>query len=277
VDSETKSPSQTEAERLLEQAYTYKEADKFEDVLREADAAIRIAPSLAEAHNLRGIALEELGHRDEALKAYRQAVSLDPEFREAKNNLSDLEARPHLEQAYTYKEADKFEDVLREADAAIAIDPSLAEAHNLRGIALEALGREDEAIKAYKQAISLDPEFREAKNNLSDLGIDPAEKHQPVPITDYRNPIEASIGKAILDSEGIFSVVLHGQLCVRETDEEKARELLSGKPDISEADSEPVERPWPLSLLQRPFTRRDKRERIPPSKERKKYRDRRSS
>ena len=191
---------------------------------------------------------------------------------------SQAEAERLLEQAYTYKESDKFEDVLREADAAIAIDPSLAEAHNLRGIALEALGREDEAIKAYKQAISLDPEFREAKNNLSDLGIDPTEKYQPVPITDYRNPIEASIGKAILDSEGIFSVVLHGQLCVRETDEEKARELLSGKPDISETlDNELVERPWPLNLLQRPFTRRDKRERIPPSKERKKYRDRRSS
>jgi tetratricopeptide (TPR) repeat protein len=176
-----------------------------------------------------------------------------------------------LEQAYSYKEADKFEDTLREADAAIQIDPSLAEAHNLRGIALEELGRKDEALKAYKQAISLDPEFHEAKKNLSYLESDLAEKNQPVPITDSRNPIEANISKAILDSEGIPSFVLHGQLCVRGTDEEKARELLSGKPDISEPlDNEPVEeRPWPLSLLQSPFTRHEKRKRIPPSKKRK--------
>ena len=44
------------------------------------------------------------------------------------------EAEQHLEQAYSYKETCDFERVLRECDAAIQIDPSLSEAHNLRKI-----------------------------------------------------------------------------------------------------------------------------------------------
>jgi tetratricopeptide (TPR) repeat protein len=240
-----------EAEQHLEQAYNYKEADKFEDALREADAAIAIFPSLAEAHNLRGIALEELGHADEAVKAYRQAISLDPDFREAKENLSDLEAEPHLEQAYSYKEADKFEDALREADAAIKIDPSLAEAHNLRGIALEELGHLKEALEAYRQAIVLDPEFREAKNNLSELASDLAEEgqlvtddnHQLVTVATFTHPTEANIAKTVLDTEGIWSFIADEninrlypfltrgiKLQVRQPDAERALELLNGKP-----------------------------------------------
>ena len=169
LDSGTKAVPLTEAGQHVEKAYSYKERGLFEDVLREADAAIRLDPKLAEAHNLRGIALEELGRKPEAIESYRQAIDLDPNFQQAKNNLSDLKARPHLEQAYSLKEADKFEDVLRECDAAIEIDPSLAEAHNLRGVALEELGRTKEALEAYKQAANLTPSFREAKFNLSEL------------------------------------------------------------------------------------------------------------
>jgi len=46
------------------------------------------------------------------------------------------------------------------------IDPSLAEAYNLRGIVLEKLGRKAEALESYKQAIDLDPNFPQAKDNL---------------------------------------------------------------------------------------------------------------
>jgi tetratricopeptide (TPR) repeat protein len=152
------------------------------------------------------------------------------------------EAGQHLEQAYSYKETDKFEDALRECDAAIQIDPSLSEAHNLRGIALEELDRPGEAIKAYKQAISLDPDFHEAKSNLALLELELGEKFQPVTIAAYKNYVEANIAKDILDSEGIFSVVLRGQLQVRKTDVERACEVLNIKPEGTEvSDDEPVE------------------------------------
>ena len=167
------------------------------------------------------------------------------------------EAEQHLEQAYSYKEADKFEDALREADAAIKLDPSLADAHNLRGIALEELGRTEEAVKAYKQAIGLDPEFSEARSNLELLEQEIGEERQPVTIAAYRTPVEANIAKDILNSEGIWSFIFNGRagtvnwlytggsggvtLQVRKSDAERACEVLNIKPeDADVSDDEPA-------------------------------------
>jgi tetratricopeptide (TPR) repeat protein len=158
----------------------------------------------------------------------------------------------------------------------------------LRGIALEELGRKNEALEAYKQAINLDPEFREAKKNLSLLEQDLAEKYQSVTIATYDHTVEANIAKDILESEGIFSVIIEtrrgggivpqtwgfGRAClqVRKPDVERACELLDIKPVVSEEleeegeeDQEPQEPAARRSL----FTRHEKRERIPPSKKRK--------
>ena len=165
------------------------------------------------------------------------------------------EAGQHLERAYSYKETCDFERVLRECDAAIQIDPSLAEAHNLRGIALEELGHPGEAIKAYKQAISLDPDFPEAKSNLELLELELGEKFKPVTIATFTHPIEANIAKNLLDTEGIWSFIadeninrlypfLTGgiRLQVRQPDAERACELLNTKPEGAEvSDDEPAE------------------------------------
>jgi tetratricopeptide (TPR) repeat protein len=78
-----------EPQQNLERAYDY--AEKFEDALRECEIAIHLAPEWAEAHNLRGIILEELGHEEQAIAAYREAVHLDPDFQEAQQNLRELE------------------------------------------------------------------------------------------------------------------------------------------------------------------------------------------
>ncbi|MFA5374779.1 MAG: tetratricopeptide repeat protein [Dehalococcoidia bacterium] len=196
--SEINYDPQSEAGQHIEKAYSYNERNKFEDVLRETDAAIKIDPSIAEAYNLRGMALEELGQTPEAMESYRHAIELDQDFHEAKNNLSDLEARTHLEQAYSLKEEHKFEDVLRECDAAIEIDPSRAEAHNLRGVALEELGRPKDALAAYRRAIDLAPSFREAEFNLSDLAAELEGNHKRTAITPPTRPKRRIIIAAVV-------------------------------------------------------------------------------
>jgi tetratricopeptide (TPR) repeat protein len=62
------------------------------DALHTCETALVLDPDLAEAHNLRGILLEELGRGREALAAYREAVRLDPDLVEAQENLSEAEA-----------------------------------------------------------------------------------------------------------------------------------------------------------------------------------------
>jgi tetratricopeptide (TPR) repeat protein len=84
------------------------------------------------------------------------------------DELSDVSARAHevLEQAYAHRDRDELHDALRTCDAALVLDPGLAEAHNLRGMLLEELGRGREALAAYREAIRLDPDLVEAQENL---------------------------------------------------------------------------------------------------------------
>ncbi len=57
---------------------------------------------------------------------------------------------------------------LADIDAAIQFEPELAEAHNLRGLILDAMGKTDEAIRSYEEAIRLNPDLDKAKANLVD-------------------------------------------------------------------------------------------------------------
>jgi Flp pilus assembly protein TadD len=179
-----------EARQRLERAYAFEEMGNFESALLQCEAAIRLAPNLAEAHNLHGILLEELGRGEEAVAAYRDAVHLAPAFVEARENLQEAQqageesvplglsaqARQHLEQAYAWEERDELENALRECEAAIRLAPDWAEAHNLHGILLEALGQTREAVTAYGEAVRLDPTFLEARENLQEAEAELREK-----------------------------------------------------------------------------------------------------
>jgi tetratricopeptide (TPR) repeat protein len=59
---------------------------------------------------------------------------------------------------------------------AIQLNPGLAEAYNLRGIVLEEMGRMQEAVAAYRQAVRLDPGFLEARENLQEIAVEPKEE-----------------------------------------------------------------------------------------------------
>ncbi len=80
------------ADQYLERAYDLEEQGQFGMALAECDAAIATAQSfLANAYNLRGIILEELGQKERAMRAYEQALVAQPGFREAADNLYELE------------------------------------------------------------------------------------------------------------------------------------------------------------------------------------------
>ncbi len=85
-------------------------------------------------------------------------------------DVSELsEARWHLEQAYAAEEEGDPATALRECELSIQLDSSYAEAHNLHGIVLEELGRKEEAIAAYQEAVRLDPALGDAQENLVEL------------------------------------------------------------------------------------------------------------
>ncbi len=169
------------------------------------------------------------------------------------------QAKTHLEQALVYYEdTEEFDKALTECDTALALAPELAEAHNLRGILLEELGQNSEALQAYEQAIALNPNFSEAKDNLEQFRTEISNKNgRIVTIATYSHPPEAYIVKGRLESEGIWSYVADAEtvtmnwlysnaiggvkLQVREADAEKVQEILNTEPEAIEWDEEEFE------------------------------------
>ena len=86
------------------------------------------------------------------------------------NGKASLQAEQHLVKAYVLMEGDELKRALRACDAALHLDPGLAEAHNQRGIVLEKLGQTRAAAAAYRRAARLDPGFTEAEENLQEVG-----------------------------------------------------------------------------------------------------------
>jgi Flp pilus assembly protein TadD len=302
----------------------------LELALWECDVIISLSPGLAEAHNLRGTVLDELGRPEEAKEAFRTALEIDPGFRAARENLQAMEAeetgqpfpdvpaapaepvrcpicdtenapgatscrqcgfgllaaaigahemlaagpaagesppaevpspdlgadpaepdRPlgaqgHLDLAYEHNERGEFAEALIECDAALAADPGPAEAHNLRGMVLEALGRPDEALEAYRTAVELEPEFGDARENLRELSAELRENDPVVTVATFTNPLEAQAARMMLEEKGIQAFIADEhvpaggvRLMGRESDLEEIVQVL-GLP----AEDDALQCPW---------------------------------
>ena len=60
----------------------------------------------------------------------------------------------------------KFDQALTAFDAALALNPRYAEAHNSRGIALANLDRSEDALASFNKALAIKPNYAECHNNL---------------------------------------------------------------------------------------------------------------
>jgi len=97
----------------------------------------------------------EASSKQEAQRAYHQALERDPALADAHVNLGRL--------YHEAREPARAEAHYRAATAQAPDDPI---AHFNLGVLLDDLGRSDEAIEAYRQAIARDPGFADAHYNL---------------------------------------------------------------------------------------------------------------
>ena len=130
--------------------------------LAAADAALAAGggDGPAEAHFLRGTALNALGAPPEALAALSRAVALDPGM-----------AAAHLNRANALADLDRLAESEAACREALRLDPGLVEAHASLGFILTGLGRLAEAIAACEDAIALSPEFAHAHWNLATAAL----------------------------------------------------------------------------------------------------------
>ena len=98
--------------------------------------------------------LKYKGFYNLAPNLYRKALEIDPNLKEAWNNLADL-----------YNSLGMFEEALRCADKALEIDPYYVSTLINKGIALAQLGKLTEAIYCFDKAISINPNEKKAWYN----------------------------------------------------------------------------------------------------------------
>jgi protein O-GlcNAc transferase len=166
----------------------YHQRGDHEQAVRHIDAALKINPLLASAHNNRGNALAELQRSVEALASYDNAIAVEPAYVEAWVNraitlaqfgrfdealasydkaaiLRAADAAIWYNRGNALKELRRFTEAVASYDRAIALKPDEVGAFYNRGNALAALERFGDAVASYDRVIALKPDHAEAFNN----------------------------------------------------------------------------------------------------------------
>jgi Flp pilus assembly protein TadD len=124
--------------------------------------ALQFNPNLAVIYDNLAHVLHDEGRRDDAVVWLRQAVAVEPTSARYKCNLANVLAEQHKPEAALYFQA------------ALAVDPRLAEAHYGLGLAHQDQGRLQEARTCLQEAVRVKPDFANAYatlgNVLTELG-----------------------------------------------------------------------------------------------------------
>jgi tetratricopeptide (TPR) repeat protein len=141
---------------LVNESRLFIDRKRYDDAIDRLTRASEIDPESAVVYRLLGRTYQAKGDTDEAIEAYRAAIEVDENDAWAMNNLGLL-----LLQA---KRADEALPLLA---MAAELRKDVAEFHNNLGMALEHTGRFKAAAKAYTDALTANPDYGKAKNNLA--------------------------------------------------------------------------------------------------------------
>ena len=134
-------------------------AERREEAVAEYEEALRLDPNNMEAWVALGIAAYEIGDLKKSVEAYRKAIELDDSRSIAHNNL-----------AYVLYDQDEVDEAVSEWEQAIELLPTSdvdrqGRADCWAGLAIGYLaqGKRQEAIEAYRRAVSINPHYIDTK------------------------------------------------------------------------------------------------------------------
>lgn len=162
----------------------YFEGGNYRAAVPELAKAAELDPANAEYQNALGMALMFNRRLDPAIKAFQEAVKIEPKFSSAKNNLASAyvmkgefdKAMPllkdvlddplyptpqfaHFNLARIYERQGKIEEAIDEYKLALDIRPDYVDAHYNLGLLYLQQGRTDLAIKKFTEATRLSPDI----------------------------------------------------------------------------------------------------------------------
>lgn len=131
---------------------------RLEEAVRHFRSAIRLKPDYAVAYNNLGLALARQGDRSGAMVCYRKAIRLLPGY-----------ADPHYNLGLALKEAGDLGGAIAAYREAIRLRPSYADAHYNLGNAYSLAQSLDAAVAAYREAIRVRPDNAKIHTNLGSV------------------------------------------------------------------------------------------------------------
>lgn len=168
-------------EQQLDEASANQEAGRFDEAVQLYRSILQESPQNAEAqkglHALRKLMKKIPGSGS---RRSRRKTKTKEKARIGKAGSASRRATEQPEAGPRSKRSDfqrlkalyasgQYMDVEVEADRYIKKNPRSFNAYNLRGAVLERLGKTNEAVASYVQAITIKPAFSEAHNNLGGL------------------------------------------------------------------------------------------------------------
>ena len=158
---------------------------RYDEAIAFFDKALAIHPYLVEAWFNKGAAHLKQLEVGEAIRAYQKVVELgDPRedfVRHAKDVLRDFEqhirkdeglslaaylkGKDIFDKAFAAMERKEWEKALKGFREVAAMNPKHTQSHGNMGICYGQLGRKQEALAAFDQALALDPEYAPALQN----------------------------------------------------------------------------------------------------------------
>jgi tetratricopeptide (TPR) repeat protein len=132
------------------------EQKRFDDALNTLMRAGDLEPTSNEVQRLMGRAYHAQRRIDDAVEAYRHAIELDEKDVWSMNNLALL-----------FLEEKRAEEAMPLLLKAVDLRQDVAAFHNNLGMAFEHTRRFKDAAEAYNDALSSDPNYEKAKQNLA--------------------------------------------------------------------------------------------------------------
>lgn len=150
--------STSNTQDLIDKGDKNLDAGKYDEAIKNYNAALEADSDSLDAYNGRGIAYSQKKDFDSAIKDFSQTIKLNPNYAQGYNN-----------RGMAYGEKGDLDKALADFNKAIELDSAYAQAYNNRGAVHMAKGDKDKATADFKKALELDPNNQDAKNNLKNF------------------------------------------------------------------------------------------------------------
>jgi tetratricopeptide (TPR) repeat protein len=140
--------------KLITEGNEHYRKGKLAEAVKAYNQALQIDPENPVAWNNKGLILAVAGNFDEALKCHLKAIELDPGHVDAISNVG-----------MTHTKLENYDEALTWYDKALAMDPNHETTWNNKGNLLSKLEKYQEAMKCYDRALEINPNYMAAMNN----------------------------------------------------------------------------------------------------------------